>query len=68
MFAKHLGSRGVTTLLVYVDEITVTGDYVREIKELKKCLAQEFEIKDLSRLKYFLGIEVTHSKHGIFVS
>ena len=31
-------------------------------------LAKEFEIKDLGRLKYFLGIEVTHSKDRIFIS
>ncbi|XP_073219751.1 uncharacterized protein [Cicer arietinum] len=33
-----------------------------------KCLATEFEIKALGRLKYFLGIEVAHSKKGIFIS
>jgi hypothetical protein len=31
-------------------------------------LAKEFEMKTLGRLKYFLGIEVAHSKRGIFIS
>lgn len=31
-------------------------------------MAKEFEIKALGRLKYFLGIEVAHSKQGIFIS
>ena len=31
-------------------------------------MAKEFEIKALRRLKYFLGIEVAHSKQGIFIS
>ncbi|CAA6661654.1 unnamed protein product [Spirodela intermedia] len=32
------------------------------------CLAKEFDIKTLGRLKYFLGIEVTHSSEVIFIS
>ena len=32
------------------------------------CLAREFKVKELSRLKYFLGNEVAQSKQGIFVS
>ena len=31
-------------------------------------MAKEFEIKALGRLKYFLGIEVAHSRRGIFIS
>ena len=35
---------------------------------MKQCLAKKFEIKDLGKLKYFLGIEVAWSKQGIFIS
>jgi Asp-tRNA(Asn)/Glu-tRNA(Gln) amidotransferase C subunit len=35
---------------------------------LRKRLSVEFEIKELGKLKYFLGIEVTHSKKEIFIS
>ena len=31
-------------------------------------MTKEFEIKELGRLKYSLGIEVAHSKYGIFIS
>ncbi|CAL8157410.1 unnamed protein product [Prunus armeniaca] len=39
-----------------------------EIEELQKHLAYEFEMKDLGSLKYFLWVEVTRSKHGLFLS
>ena len=31
-------------------------------------MTKEFKIKELGRLKYFLGIEVAHSKRRIFIS
>ena len=36
-----------------------------EIKRLKEHLALRFEIKDLSPIRYFFGMEVAHSKKGI---
>jgi hypothetical protein len=39
-----------------------------DMQNLKNHLANEFEIKDLGTLKYFLGIEVAKSKHDIFIS
>ena len=68
MFIKHLDSRGVTTLLVYVDDINIMGNDELEKHTLRPCLTKEFEIKELRRLKYFLGIEVAHSKQWIFIS
>jgi len=65
---RHSKTRKVTTLLVYVDDIIVTSDDSEEIQNLKKCLLKEFDIKELGKLKYFLGIEVAHSKQGIFIS
>ena len=49
-------------LLVYVDDIIVTEDNMEGMEKLKSCLVKEFEIKELERLKYFLGIEVAYSK------
>src|SRR4030066_581160 len=68
LFVKHSESGGVTMLLVYVDDIIVTGDDEEEQELLAQHLAKEFEIKTLGKLKYFLGIEVAHSKKGIFIS
>ena len=46
-FIKHSTAGGVTTLLVYVDDIIVIGNDEREKHELKWRLVKEFEIKKL---------------------
>ena len=61
LFIKHFGVGGVTALLVYVDDIIVTGNDEREKYEVKQRLPKEFEINELGKLKYFLGIEVAYS-------
>ncbi|RVW30369.1 Retrovirus-related Pol polyprotein from transposon TNT 1-94 [Vitis vinifera] len=68
LFIKHSAAGGVTAFLVYVDDIIVTGNDEREKHEVKQRLATEFEIKELGKLKYFLGIEVAYSTQGIFIS
>ncbi|KAJ0818040.1 putative RNA-directed DNA polymerase [Helianthus annuus] len=49
-------------LLVYVDDVVVTGNSEYEIKKIKTILHETFKIKDLGILKYFLGIEVLYDK------
>ncbi|CAL2270414.1 unnamed protein product [Prunus armeniaca] len=67
LFVKHDGRR-LIALIVYADDIVVTGNDIGEQLKLQKYLSQEFEMKDLDDLKYFLGIEVAMSKTGIFLS
>ncbi|CAH9050716.1 unnamed protein product [Cuscuta europaea] len=57
--------KSITALIVYVDDMVVTGNNPKEMAILQKVLAAEFELKDLGNLKYFLGIEVARSKQGI---
>jgi len=46
----------------------VVGDGEHEKQILKEKIATQFEMKDLRKLKYFLGIEEVYSKKGIFIS
>ena len=59
---------GIILLVVYVDDIVITGSDMICISSLKSFLHGQFHTKDLGMLKYFLGIEVMRSKHGIFFS
>ncbi|KAK2993136.1 hypothetical protein RJ640_006823 [Escallonia rubra] len=68
MFTRHSTDGKIAILIVYVDDIILTGDDTAEMKRLKQCLASEFEIKDLGSLKFFLGMEIARSKKGIAVS
>ncbi|RVW20492.1 Retrovirus-related Pol polyprotein from transposon RE1 [Vitis vinifera] len=68
LFIKHSATGGVTALLVYVDDIIVIGNCEKEKHKVKQRLATEFEINELGKLKYFLGIEVAYSTQGIFIS
>nr|CAD1826176.1 unnamed protein product [Ananas comosus var. bracteatus] len=67
MFVKKEGT-STTIILVYVDDIILTGDNQKVIEDVKKWLKIMFDIKDLGELRYFLGIEVARSKKGIFLS
>ncbi|GJY81632.1 ribonuclease H-like domain-containing protein [Tanacetum coccineum] len=55
-------------LLVYVDDIVITGNDLIKIEKFKMFLKSKFQIKDLGKLKYFLGIEVLDNKEGICLS
>ncbi|KAA0042053.1 Retrovirus-related Pol polyprotein from transposon TNT 1-94 [Cucumis melo var. makuwa] len=68
-FGQQASKTGkIAILIVYVDDIVLTGDDQTEISQLKQRMGDEFEIKDLGNLKYFLGMEVARSKEGISVS
>lgn len=57
-----------TALLVYVDDIVLAGNSLHEIHSVKKLLDDQFSIKDLGQLRYFLGFELARSRKGIFMN
>ncbi|XP_019168531.1 PREDICTED: uncharacterized protein LOC109164452 [Ipomoea nil] len=63
MFYKW-SKTGIIWLVVYVDDIVITGNDTEGILSLKSFLHSQFQTKDLGPLKYFLGIEVMKSKTG----
>lgn len=55
-------------ILVYVDNLMITENDAQLISETKSILHKNFKIKDLSDLKYFLGLEVMRSSKGIILN
>lgn len=54
--------------LIYVDDVIIAGNDEIKIQEIKGRLDKEFSIKDLGPIKFFLGIEVAHTKKGMVLS
>jgi Reverse transcriptase (RNA-dependent DNA polymerase) len=48
----------LTVLIIYVDDITLLGNSLDQIKEVKKLIATSFKISDLGKISYFLGLRV----------
>ncbi|XP_018499873.2 uncharacterized mitochondrial protein AtMg00810-like [Pyrus x bretschneideri] len=67
LFVKHTES-GVVILLLYVDDIIIRMSATTIISEVISALATEFDIKDLGSLHYFLGIQITQTAEGLFLS
>ena len=58
----------ISIVIVYVDDIVLTGDDMVELNNIKEKLSYVFEMKDLGHLRYFLGMEIARNKAGISVS
>lgn len=52
-------------LLVYVDDIILTDNHEPSVARFVSSLKHEFAIKDLGKLTYFLGLEVTYTPEGL---
>ena len=50
---------------VYVDDLLITGTSLELINEFKNGMAENFEMSDLGKLTFYLGIEVDQRQDGI---
>jgi hypothetical protein len=64
----YSSAQEIIYLLLYIDDIIITGSNMSLIDTFIHKLRHEFSMKDLGTLNYFLGLEVTHSATGIFLS
>ncbi|KAL0373560.1 UNVERIFIED_CONTAM: Retrovirus-related Pol polyprotein from transposon RE1 [Sesamum radiatum] len=60
-------STSFRALLVYVDDVLITGTSLDCIQDVKAYLDNLFTIKDLGFARYFLGLELARSSHCTYV-
>lgn len=67
MFLKK-SSQGMFLLLcLYVNGLIFTGNDETLFRSFKHSMVKEFDMTDLGRMRYFLGLEVLQRSDGIFV-
>ena len=57
---------GFAILVVYVDDINLFGT-PEELTKAATYLKDEFEMKDLGKTKYCLGLQIEHKSNGILI-
>ncbi|KAM1777797.1 hypothetical protein ACFX11_044412 [Malus domestica] len=66
LYVKHDG-QSVVVLLLYVDDIILSGDNETQVQAVITQLTSEFDMKDLGLLHYFLGLQIEYQPHGLLV-
>jgi hypothetical protein len=67
LFIFHSNS-DTLILLLYVDDILLTGSSAPLVTNLIQLLSSEFAMKDLGPIHHFLGIEITQTLEGLHLS
>eukprot|EP00253_Pinus_taeda_P008397 PITA_08397 len=67
VYTRKVG-KSLIILVLYVDDLILTGSDPNLINHVKSSLKKKFEMTNLGHLHYFLGIQVLQSKEGISLS
>lgn len=52
---------------LYVDDLIFTGNDETMFTDFKSSMTADFDMTDLGKMKYFLGIEVVQTSAGLFI-
>ena len=55
-------------LSLYVDDLIFIGNDELMVSEFKISIKHEFDMTDLGKMKYFLGLEILQNSRGVFIS
>ncbi|KAF2293784.1 hypothetical protein GH714_004737 [Hevea brasiliensis] len=66
LYVKQKGC-DILIISLYVDDLLITRSNAHMIKEFKSEMLTTFEMTDLGEMSYFLRMEISQSKKGIFI-
>ena len=61
---KHIDKKKVVFLALSVDDILLIGNDVEKLSNVKKWLAEQFQMKDLGEASYVLGIQIIRDRRN----
>ncbi|GAU41840.1 hypothetical protein TSUD_177510 [Trifolium subterraneum] len=67
LFVKNGEGDKILIVSLYVDDLIYTCNDSKMMEEFKSSMKEKFAMTDLGMMKYFLGVEVSQSPHGIFI-
>jgi hypothetical protein len=68
LFIRTVDGGKILIVCLYVDDLIFTGNDPMLFEQLKTSIMTEFNMTDLGRMRFFLGIEVLQRTDGIFIS
>ncbi|MCO5590817.1 hypothetical protein L7F22_044792 [Adiantum nelumboides] len=73
VYADHLlyvqkTDAGIVIITIYVDDLIIGGDALKDVEHVKALLQKYIDMKDLGELRYFLGIEMIRNEGCIWLS
>ena len=67
LFTKTKGGGRLLIVSIYVDDLIFTSNDKVMFDEFKSSMKNEFDMTDLERMKFFLGMEVIQNDEGIYI-
>jgi len=67
LFVKHQEEK-ILIACLYIDDLVFTESDERMFAEFKASMKQEFDMTDLGKMKFFLGVEIVQNDEGIYLS
>ena len=55
-------------IVLYVDDLLITSNYVAGLRSINSALNKAFSMNDLGLLRQFIGLEVSQKTSGIMIS